>query len=146
MPIVIKTAYAEQEPALDQLLTRNHLSADDLPSGLPNFWLAFDNEQLIGSIGIEAYGDIGLLRSVCVDNSYRNQGIARQLCGVACQEARQQSINTLYLLTTTADHYFERIGFTKIGRNEVPEFIQQTTQFSSLCPSSAIVMKHTIQS
>ncbi|UFH56786.1 arsenic resistance N-acetyltransferase ArsN2 [Spirosoma sp. KNUC1025] len=143
MSIAIKPADAEQVPELAQLLNRNHLSADDLPQDLSHFWLAVADGQIIGSIGIEIYGQVGLLRSVCVDENYRSRGIAQKLFNTAHEAARQQSVSNLYLLTTTADRYFERFGFQRVNRSEAPESIQQTTQFSLLCPSSAVVMKQT---
>ncbi|GAB3940471.1 hypothetical protein GCM10028805_02330 [Spirosoma harenae] len=144
MSIQIKAAHTDQLPALIQLLSDNKLPTDDLPAGLPYFWLAFDNDKLIGSVGIEVYSSIGLLRSVCVSSNYRNQRIAERLYELAIQEARRQRINDVYLLTTTADGYFERLGFSRIARASAPEPIQQTAQFGSLCPSSAVVMKQTV--
>ncbi|GAB2595376.1 arsenic resistance N-acetyltransferase ArsN2 [Spirosoma areae] len=144
MAIQIQSARPDQLTMLAQLLIRNQLSGDDLPNGLPNFWLALKGDRIIGSVGIEVYGNVGLLRSVCVDADVRNQDIARQLCDVARQEAHRQGIHELYLLTTTADRYFERLGFERISRTTVPDTLQQTSQFSSLCPSSAIVMKKTL--
>ena len=35
-------------------------------------------------------------------------------------------------------------GFQRVDRQDVPEAIQQTQQFSDLCPTSAIMMKRTI--
>ena len=144
MAIQIQYAQPDQLTALAQLLTQNHLLANDLPDGLPNFWLAFDDDKLIGSVGIEGFGNVGLLRSVCVDADYRNQAIARQLYNIALQETRRQGVQDLYLLTTTADRYFDRLGFVRVPRTSVPESIQKTSQFSSLCPSSAVVMKQSL--
>lgn len=141
--LTIQAAQPAQLPALVDLLTRNALLSEDLPTDLANFWLAYDGLKLIGSIGFEAYGSAALLRSVCVDAVYRNQALARQLYDVAFQEARQQGITDLYLITTTADQYFQRLGFEPVERSTVRAAILQTAQFSSLCPSSAIVMKQT---
>ena len=146
MDIQIQVAQAEHLPALVALLTRNQLLGDDLPADLANFWLAFDGDQLIGSVGVDVYGNVGLLRSVSVDARYRNQSIARQLCEIAFRETRQRGITELYLITTTADRYFKGLDFVPVARNTVPEAILQTAQFSSLCPSSAVVMKQTSKS
>ncbi|MBD2702220.1 GNAT family N-acetyltransferase [Spirosoma sp. BT702] len=144
MTIQLKAAQPDVLGPLTELLAAHHLPVSDLPGGLPNFWIAVNSDRLIGSIGFEKYGNIGLLRSVCVDVDYRNQGIAHQLYNVLSQTAQQQGIDTLYLITTTAAQYFARLGFTAIDRNEAPTSIQQTSQFSSLCPASAIVMRQTL--
>ncbi len=50
-------------------------------------------------------------------------------------------IENLYLLTTTAADYFERRGFTRIERSQVPERLRATAEFQGTCPASATVMK-----
>ena len=73
--------------------------------------------------------------------THRNQAVARQLCDRAFDEAEKQAIKSVYLITTTADRYFQRLGFTVVDRSTVPDAITKTSQFSSLCPASATVMK-----
>jgi len=46
----------------------------------------------------------------------------------------------MYLLTTTAEAFFELLGFRRIERHAAPPEIQRSAEFSSLCPSSATVM------
>ena len=53
-------------------------------------------------------------------------------------------MQNLYLLTETASEYFKKLGFVEITRDEAPDEIKNTKQFSSLCPASAIVMRKTI--
>jgi amino-acid N-acetyltransferase len=44
-------------------------------------------------------------------------------------------------LTTTAERYFPKFGFERIERNDVPASVQASVEFTSACPSSAIVMR-----
>jgi amino-acid N-acetyltransferase len=143
MAITIQPARPEQLPELVQLLTKHQLPVEDLPVDLPNFWLALDGEKPVGSVGLEIYNTVGLLRSLSVDETYRNQAIARQLCDRAFDEAKKRAVSTVFLITTTADRYFQRLGFSLVDRSTVPDAIMKTSQFSSLCPSSATVMKQT---
>jgi amino-acid N-acetyltransferase len=46
----------------------------------------------------------------------------------------------LYLLTTTADAFFRRLGYEQTARELAPPAIKATREFSSLCPSSSIFM------
>ena len=55
--------------------------------------------------------------------------------------ARDTGMNTLYLLTTTAERYFPKFGFERIERHEVPASVQVSVEFTSACPSNAIVMR-----
>ena len=54
--------------------------------------------------------------------------------------AQQQGVSSLYLLTNSAEDYFKVLGFSPVIRSEVPLAIQNTDQFSSLCPGIATVM------
>jgi amino-acid N-acetyltransferase len=96
---------------------------------------------LIGVVGVEVYGAVGLLRSLAVAAAHRSGG-----CGLALEShveawASQQGVKTLYLLTTTAASYFERLGYERITRSEAPAVISATAQFAVLCPSSSIFMR-----
>ena len=49
----------------------------------------------------------------------------------------------MFLLTTTAESYFGKRGYSTTSREAVPEAIRNTKEFASVCPSSAVVMvKH----
>ena len=51
--------------------------------------------------------------------------------------ARQRGITALYLLTTTAEAFFTRRGYDRIGREAAPPMLRQTAEFAALCPASA---------
>jgi amino-acid N-acetyltransferase len=50
-------------------------------------------------------------------------------------------INWLYLLTETASEYFEAKGYERISREDAPAALSASSEFSHVCPVSAIVMK-----
>jgi amino-acid N-acetyltransferase len=123
------------------LLASEKLPTDDLPQTLENFVVAKQGEELIGVAGIEIYDGNGLLRSVAVSAAYRGKGIANQLLDNVEDLAADRSIQAIFLLTETAPEYFSKKGYQKITRAEVPAEVQQSTEFSHVCPQSAIVMK-----
>jgi N-acetylglutamate synthase-like GNAT family acetyltransferase len=137
-------AQPHHRPALEDHLTAAGLPVSDLPSDLSGFFLAFDGTRLVGSAGVETLGSIGLLRSVAVDPAYRNLHIAQRLQQDALDRARERGLREVYLITTTADRYFENHGFRRMDRTEAPAEVAQTDQFSSLCAASAVVMKTTL--
>ena len=51
----------------------------------------------------------------------------------------------MYMFTETAPQYFERKGYEKISRDSVPKSIHASSEFSSVCPVSAIVMKKSLK-
>jgi len=56
------------------------------------------------------------------------------------QYAAAHHVRALYLLTSTAESYFERRGYRRIDRAEAPPSIQATREFASLCPASCAFM------
>jgi amino-acid N-acetyltransferase len=83
----------------------------------------------------------GLLRSVVVEQSVRGNGYGTALCAALERRARAEGVETLYLLTTTADDFFAARGFTEIERSDAPAGIRRTTEFADLCPATATCMK-----
>jgi amino-acid N-acetyltransferase len=102
---------------------------------------AFDGGAMVGVIGLQSCGDVGLLRSLAVDPAHRDHGIARALCDLAFEVARARDMRELWLLTTTAETYFARLGFTLVAREAAPAQVRATAQFASLCPATARVMR-----
>jgi amino-acid N-acetyltransferase len=126
------------------LLSAEKLPAADLPGQLENFAVAKLDEEIAGVIGVEIYGDYGLLRSLAVNNNFRNQGIADKLLLHIEQLAATKNLKAIYLLTETAPDYFTRKGYQTITRADVPANVQQSSEFSHVCPQSAIVMQKII--
>ena len=124
-------------PAARALLTSADLPTDDFDDPTVELVGAFVDATLIGVIGHQACGDVGLLRSLAVVAGHRNAGIAAALCA----HVLAASTTEMWLLTTTAHDYFARHGFVEVSRELAPPSIQATAQFSTLCPSSARVMR-----
>jgi amino-acid N-acetyltransferase len=139
-PMIFRSATTTDRPALIKLLHEVDLLTDDLPTDLTTFTLAFDAEKLAGAAGVEVVGSTGLLRSVAVSSVYRQHQLGRQLVDASLKLAADNGVTTLYLITTTAEGYFKRLGFSRVDRTNVPETIAQTRQFSDLCPASSVVM------
>jgi amino-acid N-acetyltransferase len=123
------------------ILEANDLPTDDLDDAAIALFGDYDGEQLVGVIGLQTCDGVGLLRSLAVDPALRDRGIARQLCEAVFARAREQGLNELWLLTTSAQDYFVRHGFATVARAEAPPPIRATSQFASLCPATAIVMR-----
>ncbi len=117
------------------------LAVDDLEApGAARLFGAFDGDALVGVVGIEGVDDAVLLRSLAVVDARRGAGYGRALVAFAEREAAAQGVRCLYLLTTTAADFFDRLGYRRIARNEVPRAIAATPQFAMLCPASSTCM------
>ena len=97
--------------------------------------------SLIGVIGLESCGSVGLLRSLAVSEASRGSGLGSQLVDRLERDALNQGISALYLLTTTAERFFTRRGYTRVARDSAPPEIQATTEFATICPASSAVMR-----
>lgn len=137
-----RTATVEELPAIIQLLDECELPLSDIVPGKQHFVVAEIDQIIIGCTGYEAYDQNGLFRSLAVKPLYRNMMIAHTLIDNIFALAQQQGIREFFLLTTTADKFFGNLGWEMISRTDVPENIGSTTEFSSICPSVAICMKH----
>ena len=126
------------------LLSAEKLPVEDLPSALENFLVARENNEVVGAIGLEIYEDNGLLRSLIVRGDHRNAGTAGILLAELEGLAIAKGLNDIYLLTETASDYFSRKNFIVITRADVPATLQQSSEFSYVCPQSAVVMKKTL--
>lgn len=133
-------ASADDETIINRLLADAHLPYDDVAPHLHNFILAAEDEAIVGIIGLEVYGRVGLLRSLVVIPAMRGRGLGRGLCERLFRHARAQGVRELYLLTLDAESYFRALGFRDIERTSAPDAIQGTRQFESLCPTSATLM------
>ena len=123
-----------------QLLRQSGLPVDGLADHLATTLVIRDGARIVGCAALEVYGDGALLRSVAVSPELRGAGAGRALTGAAFDLARVHGVRALYLLTTTAEAYFPRFGFARIARADVPSGVQRSIEFTSVCPSSAVVM------
>jgi amino-acid N-acetyltransferase len=140
--ISYRTASVEDIPAIIQLLDECKLPHSDIMPGKQQFIVAEIDQRIIGCVGYEAYDQNGLFRSLAVKPLYQNMSIAHTMIDNIFALAQEQGIREFFLLTTTADKLFGKLGWEIINRNDVPESIGSTTEFSSICPSVAICMKH----
>lgn len=125
------------------LLVENNLPVDDLTKDKFLFAL-FQNSQIVGSGGLEFFDGCALLRSISVRKDLRGAGLGKFITEKLENICKERQISFLYLLTTTAKDFFGKLGYLVIDRSVVPDSIKQTRQFTSLCPSSAVVMKKKI--
>ncbi len=137
-----KNAIPKDLEKIIPLLSKYNLPTTDLDQNdMHNFLICTSENEIIGTIGLERYGEFALLRSLCVEEIHRNYGIGSILVNNIFKSLNSLALSSIYLLTTTADNFFFKFGFQKIDRSNAPPLIQQSRQFVNLCPSSAIFMR-----
>jgi amino-acid N-acetyltransferase len=129
------------EFAVKQLLSESGLPIEDITAHhLDHFFGCGSGLELEGLVGLELYGDVALLRSLAVASSRRGSGVGSGLVVHAEHHARDQGVQSLYLLTTTAEQFFLRRGYARIPRENAPAAIKSTSEFSGICPTSSAFM------
>jgi amino-acid N-acetyltransferase len=140
-PPMIDRARPDDVEAVLALLTENGLPVDGLRDHLATTLVARHDSQIVGSAALELYPDGALLRSVAIHSDRRNQRLGCALTEAVIRLAREQRMQALYLLTTTATGYFSRWGFSPIERGALPTGVRQSREFTSGCCSAATVMR-----
>ena len=124
--------------AITALLRTAELPVEDLNvAKLDAFVVAVEDRACVGVAGLEIFGSNALLRSLAVEPLHRSRGLGARLVDAVETEARARGVTALYLLTTSATTFFERVGYVAHERGAVPLSIAATTEFSSLCPDTA---------
>ena len=132
---------AWERDGLVAALRKAGLPADDV--GVPGalFWrFSTEDDVPAGFGGLEVYGKDALMRSVVTLPPLRGRGFGAAIVAALETEARLAKCSSIYLLTTTAQALFEKLGYAKVDRAQAPAAIRASTQFSKLCPDSAVLM------
>ncbi len=137
----IRPARPGDLPALRALLEDAHLPTEGVEAAHVRFWVAEEGGQIAGVIGLEVYGDAGLLRSAAVVPGAQGAGVGASLVRHLLAQAKELGIGTIYLLTETAESWFPRFGFVAMSRDEVDPRVTQSPEFRGICPDSALVMR-----
>lgn len=137
----VTAARPAQLAAVKALVAASGLPSEDLTAEhLRHFWVWTDAAAIVGVVGLEPRGREALLRSLAVREDRRGGGIGGRLAALAESEAAVLGIDTLYLLTTSAERFFAARGYAVIPRDATPPAIRDTAEFAGICPSSAICM------
>ena len=141
MAIALTTVTDSDLPEILTLLEASSLPIAGIREHLGSALGARENGKLVGCAAVEIYGSAGLLRSVAVSAERRGEGLGQRLTEAALELARKRGVRDIYLLTTTASHFFPRFGFTAIPRAELDPALQQSEELRGACPASALAMR-----
>ncbi len=136
----IRKAEMDDITSIKDLLGKFNLPLEGLEENISNMLLGFIEGKLVASAGLEIYGKSGLLRSVAVHGSFRDKGYGESIVEACFRFAAERALTELFLLTTTAENYFPRFGFSKVDRTDVPDLVKTSIEFANSCPLSAVVM------
>jgi amino-acid N-acetyltransferase len=142
--VTLRRARSADVEAIEQLLIGMKLPTEGVADWVEQFWVGEDGDRVVGVAGMERYGEAGLLRSVAVAPDWRGSGMGRALVDRVLAESRAAGVYDIFLLTTTAESYFPRLGFACVDRGCVPEAVRGSAEFTGACPASAVVMRRNL--
>jgi amino-acid N-acetyltransferase len=120
------------------------LCHDDLIGFTKRFYCASSNGVTIGYVGLETCGAEALLRSAVVFARSRGRGYGHSMVERLLDVAREQGIERVWLLTTSAPEFFAKLNFTPMPRSTAPLAIAQSDEFRWACPDTAVCMVCTL--
>jgi len=137
----LRSALRSDLEPVKELLREAGLPTDGVEDQFPaQYKVATAAGSVVGVAGLELHGNVGLLRSLVVLSEVRGAGVGTSLVRDRTEFARALGLSQVFLLTTTAAGYFERLGFRRGERGTAPEELAKSKEFASVCPSSAICL------
>lgn len=141
LPLVAIPLAVWERDALGAALKGVGLPTGDIADAAARFWrFSFADDIPAGFGGLEVHGADALMRSVVTLPPLRGRGFGQAIVRALESEAMMLKCRTVFLLTTTAQRFFEKLDYALIDRAAAPAAIRATAQFASLCPDSAAVM------
>ncbi len=141
--VILDTGSEHDLGAIRELLAAHGLPLDGLMA-VPTRWVvARHGDRVVGAGALEHHGSDGLLRSVVVAAGARSEGVGSGIVAELERTADEAGLDGTYLLTETAERFFARRGYRRIGRDEAPEGVKASVEWATACGASAIPMART---
>jgi len=124
------------------LLSQVQLPHDGVAESVGAFLVARDeSSRLIATIGLERPGNTALLRSAAVAPEYQGCGLGSRLTENLLELAKNDGVERVVLLTSTASEFFaRRFGFCEASRAVFDEELAGSSEWNLPRCSSAVCM------
>ena len=138
---ITKASFDDLRDILD-LLTEVKLPHDGVAENVEAFLVARDeSSRLIATIGLERHGITALLRSAAVAPEYQGCGIGSRLTEQLLEQATNNGVERVVLLTSTASEFFaRRFGFCETPRTVFDKELAGSSEWNLPRCSSAVCM------
>jgi N-acetylglutamate synthase-like GNAT family acetyltransferase len=123
MQALIRSANQGDLGKLREFLSRANLGTDGLTAETVEYFLLLEDEAgaIKGTLGIEAFAEYGLLRSLAVSPGLAEKDIYI-LINQMMQLAKEKGMKSVFLATNKggALTFFELLGFRRVDKDELP--------------------------
>jgi glycerol-1-phosphatase len=106
--------------------------------GPEGVWVTPDG-ALLATATAEVRGGDAYLRAVATREDVRGLHLGTQVVAAAVRNAAGRDASRCWLLTESAEGYFDRLGFERCERSDLPSWI--VTGPAETCPASAVAMR-----
>jgi len=95
---------------------------DEVASNIRSYVLAKHDNKIIGYAALHVHSKrLAEIRSLIVDVGYRGQKVGQCMVKFALDEARELEVEEDVLVLTYSPIFFEKLGFTQINKELIPE-------------------------
>lgn len=129
------------DPDFRSALIAADLPIDDLDEPGRTFYSCTWDGVIVGFGGYELYGDDVLLRSIVVMPDRRGERLGRAIVETMVHDAGRKGARAAWLLTTTAEDFFNHLGFARVDRAAAPRSILGTRQATTICTTAALLTR-----
>ncbi|SFS34829.1 GNAT family N-acetyltransferase [Marininema halotolerans] len=143
----VRRAKPEDISEIEKLLLHAGLNERGIEEHLPFFLVVedptFEPTRLVGTAGMEVYGNRGLLRSFVMENHSWNAKSALELIETVLAFAKKSGLTEVYLLAGISGNIFEHFGFRPVVWEEVPLEIRESNHLyqSEMAGKELVVFK-----
>jgi glycerol 3-phosphatase-2 len=132
-PAVPRPARADEIEAIRRLTE----ASPDVPSWGPDGVWVIEDGGLLATATAEVRGTEAYLRGVTTREDVRGRELGTLVVAAAVGDARRRGASRCFLLTETAERFFDRLGFRRVAREAVPSWALER---SPECPAGAAAM------
>jgi N-acetylglutamate synthase-like GNAT family acetyltransferase len=130
MEATIRYANVQDVSKLKNFLTAAKLGTEGISEESAQYFLLVEDEKrdVKGTLGIEPFGNTGLLRSLVVTPGMAEKEVLA-LFNQMLLLAKNKEINTLFLATNKqgAVSFFETLGFEKMNGDDLPAELKKSS-------------------
>ncbi|MCS1352312.1 GNAT family N-acetyltransferase [Mechercharimyces sp. CAU 1602] len=139
---LIRRAEERDITPICQLLCQAGLHEEGVDKHIDHFLVIEreEDEQILGAVGIEVYGDEGLLRSFVIESEVWNGKVGLELFGAALSFAQYLRLTKVYLFAGVTKRFFEEAGFTQVPWEVLPVELKKSDHIHHAREKGGVLM------
>ncbi|WP_408008641.1 GNAT family N-acetyltransferase [Pseudalkalibacillus sp. A8] len=139
-----RPAETNDTPSIKKFVAQAGLSSEGIEECIQTFIiLETDKKKMAGTVGLERFGESGLIRSLVLDKEYSSEELLLRLLTAIIRLADQQGVKTVYLLTKVTSIFYT-LGFMEIPYDKIPESLLKSAHLQQYDKDQIAIMKRSL--